>query len=522
MSETFDVVIAGAGHNSLVAAAYLAKAGLSCLLLEARQDIGGDTSSEELTLPGFRHDSCSTAHNLIQSSPMLARDELGLADHGLEYLHPDPVVHLPFGDGSWLTMWRDEEKTCSEFAKFDARDAGAYRRMMASYRRIAPDLGRARYTPLGFGETTEAALARQPDGPRWLRRNAMSAWEIIAGEFADEHTRAFMLWMSFMTMQPPERPGTGMLAYSLAYGRQQHSWTLPCGGSAALPQALAKVIESRGGVIVTAARVAALVLDSGRCVGVETEQGERYRARQAVLSSIHVKHLIEMAPANAWGEDFRSGVDTWQAGISMFVSHYATTAPPEYLTGDGHLTAVASGTPHSADRMLRLSTDFRAGRIATDDPILLVLCPTVADPSRAPEGKHTLKVVGFQPYELRGGPEQWDELKDDVARANLAELRRHAPNLADDVILAEAVKSPLDLERMNEHNWHGSCHGGDAGPAQSGELRPVPGWASHRMPIPGLYQTGATTHPGGSVSGAPGRNAAAVMLADLGRSMTGG
>src|SRR5215813_14018405 len=99
MSEIFDVVVAGAGHNSLVATAYLAKAELSCLMLEARQEIGGDTSSEELTLPGFRHDSYSTAHNLIQSSPMLASDELGLADHGLEYLHPDPVVHLPFSDG---------------------------------------------------------------------------------------------------------------------------------------------------------------------------------------------------------------------------------------------------------------------------------------------------------------------------------------------------------------------------------------------------------------------------------------
>src|SRR5690348_6665025 len=269
MSETFDVVVAGAGHNSLVAAAYLAKAGLSCLVIEARQDVGGDTSSEELTLPGFLHDSCSTAHNLIQAGPVLR--ELGLADQGLEYLHPDPVVHLPFDDGSWLTMWRDEDRTCAEFAKFSTADAGAYRRMMTGYRTIAKDLGVARYTPLGFGETTSAALARQPGGSRWLRRDAMSAWEVIAGEFGDEHTRAFMLWMSFMTMQPPERPGTGLLAYSLACGRQQHSWTLPLGGSAALPRALASVIESHGGVIVTGARVTALVIDRGRCAGVETE-----------------------------------------------------------------------------------------------------------------------------------------------------------------------------------------------------------------------------------------------------------
>ena len=521
MTDVFDIVVAGAGHNSLVAAAYLAKAGLSCLVLEERPDIGGNTSSEELTLPGFAHDSCSTAHNLIQASPMIRDGELGLADHGLEYLHPDPVVHLPFPDGSWLTMWRDEDRTCAEFAKFSVADAAAYRRMMAAYRGIAPALGRARYTPVGFGETTSTALASQPGGSRWLRRNAMSAWEIIAGEFADEHTRAFMLWMSFMTMQPPERPGTGLLAYSLAYGRQQHSWTLPSGGSAALPRALASVITAHGGVIVTGARVASLVVEGGRCAGVETESGERYLARTAVLSTIHIKHLVEMAPQSAWGEDFLDGVATWQPGISMFVSHYATTAAPEFAVGGGGtLRSVASGTPQSADRMLRLATDFRAGRIATDDPVLLVLCPTVADPSRAPEGAHTLKVVGFQPYELAAGTGHWDELKAGVSAANLAELRRYAPNLTDEVILASAVKSPLDLERMNAHNWHGSCHGGDAGPAQSGDLRPVPGWASHRMPVAGLYQTGATTYPGGSVSGAPGRNAATVILADLGRSIT--
>lgn len=350
----------------------------------------------------------------------------------------------------------------------------------------------------------------------------MSAWEVIADEFADEHARAFMLWMSFMTMQPPERPGTGLLAYSLAYGRQRHSWTLPKGGSAALPRALASVITSHGGVIRTGERVAGLIVERGRCTGVETARGERYLASQAVLSTIHVKHLVAMAPAHAWGEDFLDGVATWQPGVSMFVSHYATTAPPEYRAGGETIRCVASGIPQSADRMLRVGTDFRAGRIALDEPVLLVLCPTVADPSRAPAGRHTLKVVGFQPYELADGPGRWDELKDEVSAANLAELRRHAPNLTDDVFLAAQVKSPLDLERMNEHNWHGSCHGGDASPAQSGELRPVPGWASHRMPIPGLYQTGATTHPGGSVSGAPGRNAATVILHDLGRSISQG
>jgi phytoene dehydrogenase-like protein len=507
MTAEFDVVVAGAGHNSLVAAAYLAKAGLRCLVLEASQEIGGDTSSAELTLPGFLHDSCSTAHNLIQAGPIVRGDELGLAGHGLEYLHPDPVVHVPFPDGAWLTMWRDEERTAAEFARFSVRDAAAYRRMMADYGQIAPALTRCRYTPVGHGEPVSRVLAGQPGGERWLRADAMSAWEVIREQFEDEHVRAFMLWISFMTMQPPDRAGTGLLAYSLPYGRQRHSWTLPRGGSAALPRALARVIEGHGGVIVTGARVTALVLEHGRCAGVETAAGERYAAARAVLSTIHVKHLIEMAPEQAWGAEFLSGARTWRPGIAMFVTHYATKRAPRFPAGGGSIQPVAAGTPQSAARMLRLATDFFAGRIADDDPVLLVLCPTAADPSRAPDGQHTLKVVGFQPYELPDGPARWDERKDRVTAANLAQLRRYAPDLTDDVILGSSVHSPLDLERMNSHNWHGSCHGGEASMAQ------------HRMPIPGLYQTGATTYPGGSVSGAPGRNAAAVMLADLGSSL---
>jgi phytoene dehydrogenase-like protein len=130
-----------------------------------------------------------------------------------------------------------------------------------------------------------------------------------------------------------------------------------------------------------------------------------------------------------------------------------------------------------------------------------------------------VKVIGFQPYDLAQGPQHWDEIKEQVSQANLNYLRRFATNLTDDKILARVVESPLDLERMNPHNWRGSCHGGAQNAAQSANMRPVPGWASHRMPIAGLYQTGSTTHPGGSISAGPGRNAAMVMLKDFGKSL---
>ncbi|HEX6300409.1 MAG TPA: NAD(P)/FAD-dependent oxidoreductase [Acidimicrobiia bacterium] len=515
-TDEFDVVVAGAGHNSLVAAAYLAKAGLRCLVLEARSNIGGNTATEELTLPGYLHDSCSTAHNLIQASPTLRFDELGLGDFGLEYIEPDPVAHVPFPDGTSLTMWRDIDQTVAEFERFSRSDAAAYRGMMEEYDRVKSVFSDARYTPFGLGPSVEQRLAGHPDGDLWSKRMASSAWDIVKSGFEHPNTRAFMLWMAFMTVQPPQRVGTGRLVYSLAFGRQANSWIIPKGGSAALPIALSRVIEANGGTVMTERPVERLIVENGRCIGVVDQIGDEHRASKGVLSTIHIKHLVEMAPEETWGAQFTSGVEEWRAGISLCPTHYATTEAPQFDTPEGKITPLAAGVPHTVERMLRIEHDFLIGSVALDDPPLLVLCPTVADPGRAPDGNHTLKVIGFQPYELPEGPEKWDEVKDEVSAAHLDHLRRYASNLTDDTILATAVKSPFDLERMNPHNWHGSCHGGDQDLAQMGAFRPVYGWAQHRMPIEGLYQTGATTHPGPSVSAGPGRNAAWIMLDDLG------
>ena len=519
MTDTFDIVVAGAGHNSLVAAAYLARAGFECLILEGRPMIGGDTMTEELTLPGFKHDTCSSAHVLIQNSPTLREDELKLGDHGLEYIFPDPVVHMPFPDGTWLTQWRNLERTCDEFAKFSKKDAQAYRRIIAEYDAVKHIFNAASYTPVGFGKPLNDRLAEHPDSKIWQRRIALSAWDIIRDNFEDEHTRAFLLWMAFMTLVPPDQPMSGRLAYALVNGRQYWSWAVPQGGSGALPLALARLIEAHGGTIVANKRVTRLILEDGKCAGVECADGTQYRARKAVLSTIHIKQLVEMAPTEAWGEDFIQGVETWQAGSTMFVTHYATTEPPQYPVDGGIRTSLAAGVMPSVDRALRIGYDTNRRAVNLEDPPLLVVCATVADPSRAPDGQHTLKVIGFHPYDLPEGPAHWDHIKQDVSNAHLNYLRRFAPNLSDDKILARVVESPLDLERFNPHNWHGTCHGGAQIPAQAANLRPVPGWAQHRMPIPGLYQTGATTHPGGSVSAGPGRNAAMVMLKDFGMSL---
>jgi phytoene dehydrogenase-like protein len=519
MTERFDIVIAGAGHNSLITAAYLARAGFSCLILEAQPEVGGNTMTEELTLPGFLHDTCSTTHSIFMESPIWRNQELPLAEFGLEYIRADPVSHVVFPDGTYLTQWVDIDRTCEEISKFSRRDADTYRTMISEWRAVAPLFSKIRYTPAGWDTPIAEQLATHPQGAIWMRRQTLSAWDIIDAAFEDWHIKSWMVWFAEGTMQPAERPGTGTLAYSFVAGRQRNGWAIPRGGSGNLPQALRRIIESYGGHIQTNNPVSRLILEDGRCVGVETESGEQFRARHAVVSTIHVKHLVKMAPPEAWGDAFLYGVETYKAGRTMFVAHYAATEPPQFVIDGGSLSIVAAGVAQTAERQLRVITDFSHGAVTTDQPVLLVLTPSIEDPSRVPKGNHLIKVISVQPYSLREGPEKWDEIKEEVAARNLQELRQYAPNMTDDKILATEIRSPLDLERYNRHNWHGSCHGGDLSLSQSETLRPVPGYAQHRMPIPGLYQTGATTHPGGSVTGGPGRNAAMVLLKDLGRDL---
>jgi len=330
MSEA-DIVVAGAGHNSLVCAAYLAKAGREVLVLDVRPVAGGGAATEELLLPGYLIDSCSTGHTLIQTNPLLASDELGLlSDYGLEYLEPDPVAHVAFPDGEHFTMWLDVERTVEEVARFSRADAQAYRRLLAEYDEVKGAFGRSRFTPVGFGPSLEELLREHPRGGIWLRRNAMSAWDVIRHEFESRHVQSFLLWQAFQTLVSIDLPGSGALAYSIVYGRQKRSWTLPRGGSGQLTEALVRFIEDHGGTVLCDRRVTRLVLEDGRCAGVETADGERHLAREAVVSTIHVKHLIEMAPAEAWDEAFHYGVETFDVGIPAFVLYLATSAPPVF------------------------------------------------------------------------------------------------------------------------------------------------------------------------------------------------
>src|ERR1700730_18029163 len=160
-ADRFDIVVAGGGHNSLVTAAYLSKAGYRCVVLEGRPLLGGGVKTAELMLKGFHDDVCSSAHSFLMDNPMMRNNELRLGDYGLEYVDPDPIFHIPFADGSYLTQWRDLDRTCAEFAKFSKKDAAAYRRMLEEFDTVKPILIGTSFTPIGFGKPLNDQLAQQ-------------------------------------------------------------------------------------------------------------------------------------------------------------------------------------------------------------------------------------------------------------------------------------------------------------------------------------------------------------------------
>ena len=511
-AQRFDIVVAGAGHNSLICAAYLAKAGYQVLVLEGRPTIGGGCKTAEVCLRGFKEDLCSSVHAGLQSNPVLRNNELNLRDYGLEYIDPDPVMHTQFSDGVSITVWRDLDRTCAEYARVSKKDAETFRRLIGEYQA---------YTQ-ATAANRSAGGERAANIPRsgvWQRRMAMSGYDLVHELFVDAHIRAFHLAVGHFGGVPGGDPGTGAQAFSLI-GQQLSGRPIAKGGSGMLAVALGRFLEAHNAVILTNKPVTQFLLEGGKCVGVRCADGSSYRAQKAVVSTIHVKHLVDMAPGELWGEEFLEGVRLFQPEHAMFSFHYATREPPKYpLAGGGTLSPCETALLPNPERILRLTYDNARGDVNLDDPPLQIVCPSVADPTRAPAGFHTLKMEGTLPYALKQGPQHWDNIKEQVAESLLNYLRRFAPNLTPDKFLARFLESPLDIERMNPAMWRGSAHHGANNPAQAGSMRPVPGWAQYRMPIPALYQTGACTAPGGSVTGVPGRNAASAMLKDFGTSI---
>jgi phytoene dehydrogenase-like protein len=286
---------------------------------------------------------------------------------------------------------------------------------------------------------------------------------------------------------------------------------IPRGGSGMLTVALGRLIEDHNGVILTGKPVTRLIIEDGRCRGVECLDGSRFRAEKGVVSTIHLKHLIDMAPRELWGDTLLDSVELMQPELAMFQFHYALSEAPRYpLASSGSVSSCEASIMQNPESIFGLNSDDARGELHLEDCALQVVHPAVFDASRVPPGQGLLKIEGVAPYHLKEGPEHWDAIKKQVADTIVTHYFKHTSNLSKGKILAQFLLSPLDIERMNPAMWRGSVHHFDN---RWGNFAP------YRMPISGLYQTGACTAPGGSISGMPGRNAAAVILQDDGKTL---
>ena len=504
MINQADVIVVGAGHNSLTCAAYLAEAGLKVTVLEGRELVGGNTITEELTLPGWRHDSCSSAHVVIQSNPLISRDELGLKEkYGLRYLVTDPAVVVPLGDDDALIIHPDVERTAVNFERLSSHDANALREMMHEW-----DAG-LRTAHAHF----QAGLELPADewSAQYNALRARSAWDVVMSTFEHPVIQRAVMWMSFATIQPPERLGTGALPAAILAGRLKYGWTTPVGGSGALPDALAAHILDHGGEVHTSAWVKSFIVEDNRCVGVMTADGRNFRATQAVVTGSHLATLPSCLAAPS--PELSAAASKWRPGLSVFAVHFACTSHVMYRTKQGPITAVAGalGSPEGLRRQVAAALE---GRVDDEDPWLLMVDSTAVDPERAPGA--VFKFLTIAP-ELRDG-EPWNETDThDFARRLLEFARSYVDGLDEENILAMRPESPTTIAQHNRANIGGSCHGGEFH-FDDGSI--IPGWLDYRTELQGLYLTGSTSHPGGSVSGRPGRNCARIVLDDLGMDAT--
>ncbi|MGH8892872.1 MAG: phytoene desaturase family protein [Actinomycetes bacterium] len=493
-----DVVVIGAGHNGLICAAYLAQEGLDVCVLEARDIVGGNTVTEELTLPGFQHDSCSSAHVLIQSNPVIADDELGLlSTYGLEYVHTDPAVVLPLPDGDAVVVHRDLDATVDELSRFSAADAAQFRAMIREW---DGGLGRA-HARWGSGEApADDDVTKQYDDLR-----ARSAWDVVHARFGHPVVRDLLLWLGFATIQDPRRPGTGALPSAITSGRLKFGWATPVGGSGALPAALVRHIEDHGGSVVAGSPVSRIDTSAGRARAVETTDGRRIVARRAVVSSAHLASLAGMVsdPAPA---DLVAARDNWRPGLSLFAVHAALRKDFTFPTRSGPVASVAGGLGTSAGLEAQLEA-FARGQPDARDPWMLLVASALVDPGRAPGGGGTFKILTVAPHDRADG-RAWAESGDEHAAALMHRVHART-SLASEDVLQVVAETPTSLAARNPHNIGGSCHGGEF-VSSDGEI--IPGWMSYEASVPGLYLTGSTAHPGGSVSGRPGRNTARAVL----------
>jgi phytoene dehydrogenase-like protein len=520
----YDAIVVGGGHNGLVCAAYLAKAGRKVLVLERRHQVGGATTSEEI-FPGFTFSCCSYVVSLMR--PWIIRD-LDLPRYGYEIL-PLEATFTPFPDGRYLLRDGDPERTRRSIAKFSPRDAEVYRRfgqeMAELGRLVKPMIDEPAPDPLTRDPRELLRIAKlgkhvRGQGDAWLYANVkmmtMSAVDFLSERFECEQLIAPMAVSGIIgTFLGIRSPGTAYVLLHHYMGEIDGSfraWGLPKGGTGAIALAIARSAQALGAEIRTEASVAQLLMENGRAAGVVLENGDEIRAKTVVSGLDPHRTFLKLVGEKHLDPELAAQVRRFKMRGSSGKVNLALDALPEFacLPGHGsHLQGDITIAP-SIDYLERAYDDAKYGAFSRK-PFMDIVIPSATDPTVAPPGKHVMSIfVQYAPYHLKEGAADWPNQREAFGDAVIDTLSEYMPNLKS-LILHRQVLSPWDLEQVYGLT-EGNIFHGELSLEQLAFQRPLAGWSRYKTPVENLWMCASGTHPGGGIMGAPGALCARTML----------
>ena len=511
----YDVIIVGAGHNGLVCGAVLAREGLRVLVLEQNHRLGGGCTTDEVTLPGFKHDLYGSSHVWIHANPDFKQLQPELERFGLRYIWAeDHITGHPDLDGPGIVIYRDVDKTCASIAQYSERDARRYREIYDNFRMIADGLVTTMFSAPNPPSLLPSVLETTEAGLEMLRNYSMSPYDFTMENFEHPFVRTSIMGWATAPGISPNQEGRGELFYIMIPAIHVFGESIPRGGSVELPNAAARMIEHYGGAVLTRTRVTEYLVEESAVTGVRVADGTVHRATKAVVNGLNPRLLGDMFPDDDLDPDFRRKARNYNVGDFTIVRvQYALHEAPRYRHPE--ITATPFQRVFESVDAIRAQWAEISMGVAPTDPFLWVACWTTKDPSRAPDGKHTLIMDTFVPINLASG-EQWDDVADPyIENVLLSKLREYAPNMTEGNIIGRYVQTGPGLERDNPCFVDGTTTGGAMRIYQSGYFRPFPGYSDYRGPFDRFYFTGPYTHPGGAIAGA-GTITANAILEDLG------